>query len=251
MATNVKTETIAIRISPYHDPGRCPDATPPPLWGPPPAPQRNDNRIDVTGDAVIKVVPDRVVISVGVETSNPALAIAKSLNDQTIAAILKATAAESIAPADVQTDFIEISPVYQERNSNESYLVDYYRIHKTVAITLRDVARFERLLAAVLTAGAYRVYGLDFQTSELRKYCDQARELAVKAAGLKVSKPESISAYNYGGGSAYGRSNRANDMMQNVSPDVISSEPGGDDVSRTMAPGSVIDSGLPFRPLFL
>ena len=28
-------------------------------------------------------------------------------------------------------------------------------------------------------------------------------------------------------------------------------EDGGDDVSRTMAPGSVIDSGLPFRPLFL
>jgi len=116
-----------------------------------------------------------------------------------------------------------------------------------VAITLRDVSRFERLLSAVLTAGANRVYEVDFQTSELRKYRDQARELAVKAAiekatamasaaGSKVSKPESISAYNYGGGSAYGR----NMMQQNVSQNVVSSAPGGgDEVSGTMAPGRI------------
>ncbi len=220
------------------------------FWTLPLLAQLNDNRLAVTGDAEIKVAPDRVVISVGVETRNPSLAIAKTRNDQAIAAILKAALAEAIAPADVQTDFIEINPVYQERNSNESYLIDYYRIHKTVAITLRDVGRFERLLAAVLTAGANRVYSVDFQTSELRKYRDQARELAVKAAiekatamasaaGLKVSKPESISAYNYGGGSAYGRSNRASNMMQNVSQNVISSEPGGDETSTTMAPGRI------------
>ncbi|MCX6606093.1 MAG: SIMPL domain-containing protein [Acidobacteria bacterium] len=143
--------------------------------------------------------------------------MAKTRNDQAIAA------------ADVPTDFIEINPVYQERNSNESDLVDYYPIHKTVAITLRDVARFERLLAAVLTAGATGVYGVDFQTSELRKYRDQARELAVKAA---IEKATAMA-------SAYGRSNRASNIMQNVSPNVISSAPGGDDVSGTMAPGRI------------
>ncbi len=215
--------------------------------------QSNDNRLAVTGDAEIKVQPDRVVISVGVESRNPSLAIAKTRNDQAIAAILKATLAEVVAPADVQTDFIEINPVYQERNaieSREGYLIDHYRIHKTVAITLRDVSRFERLLSAVLTAGANRVYGVDFQTSELRKYRDQARELAVKAAiekatamssaaGLKVSKPESISAYSYGGGSAYGRSNRAGNMMQNASQNVASVGDGGDEVSGTMAPGRI------------
>ncbi len=215
--------------------------------------QLNDNRLSVTGDAEIKVAPDRVVISVGVESRNPSLPVAKSRNDQAVAAILKATLAEAVAPADVQTDFIEINPVYQERSaaeSREGYLIDHYRIHKTIAITLRDVSRFERLLSAVLSAGANRVYGVDFQTSELRKYRDQARELAVKAAiekatamasaaGLKVSKPESISAYNYGGGSAYGRSSRASNMMQNVSQNVVSAGDGGEEVSGTMAPGRI------------
>jgi uncharacterized protein YggE len=83
--------------------------------------------------------------------------------------------------------------------------------------------------ADVLTAGANRVYGVDFQTSEFRKYRYQVRELAVKAA---IEKATAMA-------SAYGRSNRASNMMQNVSPNVISSEPGGDDVSVTMAPGRI------------
>jgi uncharacterized protein len=67
----------------------------------------------------------------------------------------------------------------------------------------------------VLRAGANHIYDVDFSTSELRKYRDQARALAIKAAtekandmssaaGLKVvGKPVALTAYNYGGGSWY------------------------------------------------
>ena len=210
--------------------------------------QPNQDRLTVTGDAEIKVAPDRVVISVGVESRGPQLTAAKSRNDTAIAAILAVTVKEQVAAADVQTDFIEISPVYQSRDSAESrenYLVDYYRVNKTVAITLRDVTRFERLLTAILNAGANRVYGVDFQTSDLRKYRDQARDLAVKAAiekaqamaaaaGLRVDKPESISAYNQGGGPSYGRGRANMNMVQNVSSAGGDSELGG-----TIAPGRI------------
>ena len=212
--------------------------------------QFTPDRLTVTGDAEIKVAPDRVVISVGVESRSPQLGPAKSRNDIAIAAILAVTAQEQVAAADIQTDFIEISPVYQSQNSTESrenYLIDYYRVNKTVAITLRDVGRFERLLTAVINAGANRVYGVDFQTSELRKHRDQAREMAVKAAiekaqamasaaGLKVGKPESISAYNQGGGPSYGRM-RAN--MSNMSQNVSSSAGGDSETSGTFAPGRI------------
>lgn len=212
--------------------------------------QLAQDRLTVTGDAEIKVAPDRVVISLGVESRSPQLAIAKSRNDTAIAAVLALAAKEQVAPADVQTDFIEVSPVYQSRDSTESrenYLIDYYRVNKTVAITLRDISRFERLLTAALNSGANRVHGIDFQTSDLRKHRDQAREMAVKAAmekaqamagaaGLKVGKPESISAYNQGGGSYYGRT-RGNlmNMVQNVS-----SSGGGDaEGGSTFAPGRI------------
>ena len=68
---------------------------------------------------------------------------------------------------------------------------------------------------AVLHAGANQIYDVEFSTSELRKYRDQARALAVKAAiekahdmaaaaGFQVSaKPQGISSYSAGGGSWY------------------------------------------------
>jgi uncharacterized protein YggE len=221
--------------------------------------QPNQDRLTVTGDAEIKVAPDRVVINVGVESRNPQLSIAKSHNDTAIAAILAAAKREQVTAADVQTDFIEITPVYQSRTSTENreaYTVDFYRVNKTVAITLRDVTRFERLLTTVIDAGANRVYGVNFQTSELRKHRDQAREMAVKAAiekaqamaaaaGLRVDKPESIAAYNQAG-PVYGRSmsNAAQNASFAAGNDL---ESGG-----TIAPGRITVSAavtLTFRLL--
>jgi len=210
--------------------------------------QLGQDRLTVTGDAEVKVAPDRVVISVGVESRSPQLTTAKTRNDTAIAAILAVTTAEQVPAADVQTDFIEISPVYQSRDTTESrenYLIDYFRVNKTVAITLRDVTRFERLLTAIINAGANRVYGVDFQTSELRKYRDQARDMAVKAAmekaramaaaaGLRVDKPESISSYNQGGGPSYGRGRGNMNMVQNVS-----SSAGDSELGSTFAPGRI------------
>ena len=182
-------------------------------------PGLNLQNLSVSGDAEVLVAPDRVLLSVGVEARDPSLSAAKSRTDTAVTAILKAARTNGVAPADAQTDFIEINPVYQERNAaqnRESYLVDYYRVHKALVFTLRDVTRFETLLSGVLAAGANRVYGVEFQTSELRKFRDQARDMAVKAAvekaaamaraaGLKIGPASSISSFNTGGGSSYGR----------------------------------------------
>jgi len=55
-----------------------------------------------------------------------------------------------------------------------------------VAVTLRDVKKTSAILAAALKAGANQVINVEFYTSELRKYRDQARELAMKAAKEKA-----------------------------------------------------------------
>lgn len=221
--------------------------------------QPNQDRLTVTGDAEIKVAPDRVVIHVGVESRNPQLSTAKTHNDTAIAAILAAAKNEQVAAADVQTDFIEITPVYQNRTSTENreaYVIDFYRVNKTAAITLREVARFERLLTAVINAGANRVYGVNFQTSELRKHRDHAREMAVKAAiekaqamaaaaGLRVDKPESISAYNQAG-PIYARA------MSNVAQNASFATANDLESGGTIAPGRITVSAavtLTFRLL--
>jgi len=185
------------------------------------------NVVSVTGDAEIKVIPNQVVLSLGVETRDRSLAVARVQNDSVVRSVLDAIARFQIDPTDVQTDFIQVSIRYQ---SSAETIVDHYVVEKSMAVTLKDVSKFEPLLTAVLEAGVNHIYNVEFMTTDLRKYRDQARALAAKAAiekandlaaaaGLKVvGKPMNVSSYSYGGGSWYGRLRRmgATNTAQNV-----------------------------------
>jgi uncharacterized protein YggE len=172
------------------------------------------NMVSVTGDAEIKVVPNQVVLALGVETRDRSLSTARTRNDNAVRAVMAAIHSFQIDPTDVQTDFIHVTIHY---NSSAETVVDHYVVEKSIAVTLKDVSKFEALLSAALEAGANHVDGVEFLTTELRKYRDEARALAAKAAiekandlaaaaGLKVvGKPTSVSTYSYGGGSWYGR----------------------------------------------
>ena len=187
------------------------------------------NSVSLSGDAEIKVVPNQVILSLGVETRDKNLAMAKTQNDAAVRSVLAAIASFQIDPTDVQTDFIQVDIRY---SGGVGTVVDHYVVQKSIAVTLKDVSKFEALLSAVLQAGANHVHHVDFVTTELRKYRDQARALAAKAAiekandlaaaaGLKVvGKPMSVSTYSYGGGSWYGRlgsmgANVAQNVYQN------------------------------------
>jgi hypothetical protein len=181
----------------------------------------------VAGDAEIKVIPNQVLISLGVETRDRNLGVARVQNDTAVRSVLVAIAKFQIDATDVQTDFIQVNIVYQ---SSAQTIVDHYVVEKAIAVTLKDVSKFEPLLSAVLEAGANHIYNVEFMTTDLRKYRDQARALAAKAAiekasdlaaaaGLKVvGKPMNVSSYSYGGGSWYGRLHNmgANYGAQNV-----------------------------------
>jgi uncharacterized protein YggE len=184
------------------------------------------NMVSVTGDAEIKVVPNQAILALGVETRDRSLSAARTRNDNAVRSVMAAIHSFQIDPTDVQTDFIHVTIHY---NSSAETVVDHYVVEKSIALTLKDVSKFEAILSAVLEAGANHVDGVEFMTTELRKYRDEARALAAKAAiekandlaaaaGLKVvGKPTSVSTYSYGGGSWYGRhySSGAN-MSQNA-----------------------------------
>jgi hypothetical protein len=55
-----------------------------------------------------------------------------------------------------------------------------------VVITLRDLDKFEDLLADALEAGVNYVHGIEFRTTELRAHRDRARALAIEAAQEKA-----------------------------------------------------------------
>jgi uncharacterized protein YggE len=184
-----------------------------------------DSHLAVAGDAEILVVPDRVRLSLGVESRDKILSQARNRNDGGVRNVMGAIMNLGIDPGDIQTDFMKVDMTYQGGNGA---VVDYYIVEKTMAVTLKDVSQFETLLNAVLDAGANHIYDVEFSTTELRKYRDQARALAAKAAlekardtaltaGMHVNeKPVGISSSSYGGGSWYGRYRNGAFQSQNV-----------------------------------
>jgi uncharacterized protein YggE len=158
--------------------------------------------ITTTGDAEIKVAPDEVILVLGVETWDKNIQIAKKQNDDRVKRITALTKDFGIDPKYVQTDQINVEPRYRNGTYTDVDFVGYF-IRKTVVITLKDVSKFEDVFTGALAAGATHVQGVQFRTTELRKYRDQARALAIQAArekasalagelGRKIGEPQSI-----------------------------------------------------------
>jgi uncharacterized protein len=169
---------IPVRLFPVSAGAPAPAATAEPLTD-----CASGRSIYVTGAATINVVPDRALIQLGVQSNGATPTEVQAANTSAIQRVLKALQARGIAPKDMATDLYVIEPVYEDY---DSLYIKGYRINNVVAVTLRDVKMTGPVLVTALEAGANQVLGVEFYTSELRKYRDQARELAMRAAREKA-----------------------------------------------------------------
>jgi uncharacterized protein len=140
--------------------------------------------INVTGSAAVYAPPDRALIELGVQSNGVSVDGVQYDNDRAVQNLLAAVKKQGVDPVDITTDVYMIEPIYEDY---DSLFIKGYRIHNSVSITVRDVAKTSSILAAALKAGANQVNGVSFYTSELRKYRDQARDLAMTAAREKAS----------------------------------------------------------------
>jgi uncharacterized protein YggE len=157
--------------------------------------------ITVRGDSEIKVKPDRVILTLGIETDDMVLMEAKEESDQKSRNLLDTLGRFKVEKKDIQSDFINIEPRYEWEHKQKEFLG--YWVRKTYVVTLRDIDKFEELLSAILEAGVEHVHGISFRTSKLKKHRNLARDKAILAArqkaidlaaalGKKIGEPYSI-----------------------------------------------------------
>ena len=139
--------------------------------------------VSVSGTAVVNVAPDRVLIQLGVQSNGRTPQLVEAANSATIYRVIKAIKRLGIEEKDIVTDRYVIEPMYDDYNS---LTIEGYRIYNMVAITLQDISKVNEVLIASLNAGANQVVNVEFYLKDLRKYRDQARELAMVAAGEKA-----------------------------------------------------------------
>ncbi len=214
-------------------------------------------QLSVTGSAEIKVAPDVVEIDLGIDVRRAKLEDAQKATSERLADTLKALAACGVPDKDVQSDFINIHPIYKNETSSDKTVPEYFELQRCIRVILHDVKSFDTVLNAALAAGVTDIHNIEFKSTELRKHRDQARINAVKAArekaelmakelDVKVGKVVSITENPYQGSGYYsyygyygsmwrnGRYN-SNSYQQNSSQSV-----GGDGAtSGTLAPGQI------------
>ena len=215
-------------------------------------------QINVSASAEVKVVPDEIFLSVGVETRDENLTEAQRQNDERVSRALGFLKNSGMKDKDVQTDLVNIEPAYNNEASWTKPAV--YIVRKSIEIKVITVTNFEGLLTGLLTNGVNHVYGIDFRTSQLRKYRDEARAMAIQAArekadamalgfGVKRGKICNINVNDWGGmfemtagngfHGGYQNSYQNNGMLADVSGEAFS--PGQISVSATVNVGYLIE----------
>lgn len=139
--------------------------------------------VKTTGTAEIKVTPDRAVIRVGVERQSGTAKTSKAAVDNISRKILATLKAANIDDKDIQTDYLDLQPTsYYEKHVR----INNFTATQSLSVTIRDLSHLDSVMDAVMSAGANRIDGIEYQSSELRKYRDQARDEATKAAKEKA-----------------------------------------------------------------
>jgi uncharacterized protein YggE len=157
--------------------------------------------ISVTGTAEIQVAPDEAVLRLGIETSNKDLAYAKSQHDTRVKKVMALAQSAGVEAKYIQTSELTMGPEYTDDRYRQLL---GYEVSQTIAITLKDLSKYEALMTRLLGAGVNRVDGIDFRVAEPRKHKDEARAKAIRAArekavamaaelGQTIGKPWSIS----------------------------------------------------------
>ncbi|HET9280462.1 MAG TPA: SIMPL domain-containing protein [Candidatus Angelobacter sp.] len=139
--------------------------------------------VRVTGTSEVKVAPDRAVIELGVQKQNPNASATKRAADQASRRILAALKAQGVDEKDVQTTYLSLQP---ESYTRKGVRISYFVANVTMLITVRDLSRLDSLLEELVKAGGNRIDSIEYEVSDIRKYRDQARELAIKAAREKA-----------------------------------------------------------------
>ncbi len=161
-----------------------------------------ENRfVAVLGEAEVKTSPDEVVVAFGVETVDKDISQAKKDNDDIVKSMITLAKEQGINSDHIQTDYLDIEPKHTRFEYKYEFLGYYVR--KSIVITLKDIAQLENILTDALEIGVNYVHEISFQTTKLKKFRNEARSLAIKAAqakaealsrelNLKVGKPLSI-----------------------------------------------------------
>ena len=138
--------------------------------------QQNIERpvVNVTGEGVVKVKPDEVLIKSRIEHEGSSAAEVKKQNDVVVDKVINYLKSQGLDEKDIQTDYVNLNKRYDYNDKTYSYVAN-----QAISITLHEISEYEKIMKGLLENGLNRIDGIQFKSSEMEKYEKEARKLAV------------------------------------------------------------------------
>ena len=140
--------------------------------------------ISVIGTAEIKLPPDQVRLTLGIDSHDKELVVAKASNDQRLKKLMTLAHAARVEAKNIQTSALTMGPEYSDEKIPKLL---GYQVSQTLTVTLTDLSKYEDLMTSFLKAGVNRVDGADFLLADPKKYREEARLKAVRVAREKAN----------------------------------------------------------------
>lgn len=161
-----------------------------------------ETKIVVNGTGEVRVSADTAVISLGVNARDKDVLKAQQKVNETIAAIRAALIEKGVKEENINTDFINIYPLYDYSSDQEQLAA--YNASSTLAIKVTDMESVGTLIDVAFAAGANTLNGISFSASDTEEAETEAMKKAVadaknkaeilaEASGLKITGIEIIS----------------------------------------------------------
>ena len=165
----------------------------------------NNNTLLVTGSATSHIKPDKVTLSLGVETTNTTAQAALTANSDLMNKVLNALKANGVQENETSTSTFSITPNYNySANTNEGRLIGF-TVSNSIQIKSSNIESVSKWIDAAVSAGANNVNNVDFSVSNnrledlknslLKDAIGNAKttaDAAANAVGLKVMSVRSM-----------------------------------------------------------
>ena len=161
----------------------------------------DDRFVEISGEGSVSAAADFARVTLGVTSTGKNAGEAMAANAKAANALVSLVKAEGVAPADIQTSELSISPMFSQAPPGQQTAptITGYSVSNNLTVTLRDIPRLGALLDKAVAAGVNSIYGIGFGHNDPSALLDKARPLAVADARRKAE------IYATAGGARIGR----------------------------------------------
>jgi len=138
-------------------------------------------QINVSGEGKIKVTPDQVIVTLGVENTGKDAAEVKKANDVIIDRVIKFIKQSNIPQSDYQTTNVSLNKNYDYEKKKYNYVAS-----QTISVTLKDIKKYDEFMMGITDTGITNINGVVFKSSKIEQHQTEARKKAILDAKQKA-----------------------------------------------------------------